>query len=382
MRVMKFPKFVRVSTMFASLASGFAHADSYDFAAEYTADLLSNVSGGIETGSRYLDNLDLTLEINVAEALGFGGGTLYMYGLYNNGTTFSDELVGDLQVVSNIDSSEAWRIYELWYEFGAERWSVRTGLYDLNSEFDTKESAAIFINSSHGIGADISQTGENGPGIFPVSALAVRAEFQLGNVTTRFVLLDGVPGDPDHSDSNAIDLSSNDGVLAVGEIETPSSNHGRLWAGYWHYTADAERPFDQTVQDGNNGWYIGAEREFKIGTRTAAGYLRYGRADSGFNPVETFLGLGIVVNAPLSHRPDDQLGLGVAIAKTGNPYQTAFSNAGFDAESHETAWELTYRAQINESFALQPDIQFVQNPASASTLDNAWIIGIRMQIAY
>ena len=96
-------------------------------------------------------------------------GTLFVYGLYNNGSTLenSDELVGDLQVISNIDASHAWRVFEFWYEFGEGPWSVRTGLYDLNSEFDVNETGGLFLNSSHGMGPDFSQTGENGPSIFP-----------------------------------------------------------------------------------------------------------------------------------------------------------------------------------------------------------------------
>lgn len=366
----------------ASLVGAAAYADGYQFNARYTVDLLSNTSGGIMTGTRYLDNLDLMLEIDVAEAWGFGGGTLFLYGLYNNGTTFSDELVGDLQVVSNIDAVEAWRVYEAWYEFGGERWSVRSGLYDLNSEFDVKETGALFLNSSHGIGPDFSQTGLNGPSIFPVTSLAVRTAAQWGNVTTRLAIFDGVPGDPDNPASSAIDLSGDDGTLIVGEVDAPLTDSGRLWAGYWRYSADFERPFDMTVRDGNDGWYVGVERHFEPGARRVAGYLRYGRADGAFNPVESFTGAGLVIHAPFTARPQDQFGLSVAMATVGRPYKASLSSAGIRPESSEITWELTYRAEVNASIALQPDIQFVQNPASTSTLDDAWVVGLRVQLSY
>jgi porin len=162
-----------------------SYASSYEFELVYFGDVLTNVSGGIETGTRYLDNLDLTLEIDVPEALGTGSGTFFVHGLYNNGGTFSDELVGDLQIVSNIEAEEAWRIFELWYEMGGDTWSVRTGLYDLNSEFDVNETGSLFLHSSHGTGADLGQTGENGPSIFPVSSLALRGEVRLDTFSAR-----------------------------------------------------------------------------------------------------------------------------------------------------------------------------------------------------
>lgn len=370
-----------VAAACASLLSATASAEGYQFAAEYTVDLLNNASGGIATGFRYIDNLDVTLEIDFAEAWEFGDGTLFLYGLYNNGTTFSDELVGDLQVVSNIDTKEVWRVFELWYELSGERWSVRTGFYDLNSEFDVKNSGEIFLNSSHGIGPDFAQTGKNGPSIFPVSSLAVRAQVEFDSVTARVAILDGVPGDPDNPASNAIDLGGDDGILAVGEVEILTQN-GRLWAGYWHYSADFERLDDSTVGDGNDGWYIGVEQQLKLCGRSVSAYVRYGEADESFNPIKSFIGFGVVMDAPLMNRPGDQLGLGIATARVGDPYKAALSDAGIGPKSHETAWELTYRAKINEKLALQPNIQFVQNPAASSTLEDAWVIGLRVQITY
>ena len=150
-------------------------ASAFEFSAEYTADVLSVVSGGLSSGTEYLDNLDLELEVDVAEVWNAGAGRLLIHGLYNNGSTFSADRAGDLQVVSNIDAVEAWRLFEFWYEFGSTNWSVKTGLYDLNTEFDVNQAGGIFLNSSHGIGAEFGQTGQNGPSIFPVSSLSLRA---------------------------------------------------------------------------------------------------------------------------------------------------------------------------------------------------------------
>ena len=49
---------------------------------------------------REQSGVDLELEVNVAEAWKAGAGRLLIHGLYNNGSTFSGDRVGDLQVVS------------------------------------------------------------------------------------------------------------------------------------------------------------------------------------------------------------------------------------------------------------------------------------------
>ncbi len=356
-----------------------SQAEGYRFDAVYTGEVFSNVSGGIETGTRYLDNLDLKLEVDIAEAWGFASGRFFVYGLYNNATTLSDELVGDLQGINNIDAPHAWRVYEFWYEFGDGPWSIRTGLYDLNSEFDTIDAGGLFLNSSHGIGPDFSQTDENGPGIFPISSLALRGSLRTNAFTVRIAVLDGVPDNPA---SNAIDIGGQDGTLTVAELDVPIFESGRLWAGHWRYSGDFERPFDAGTTNDNDGWYIGAENRFVIGSHSAAWFVRFGSANEQLYPVQDYVGAGIVIDAPVATRPDDQLGFAVASARVGDPYRTYVNQIGGNAQRRETNWELTYRAQLSERLAIQPDIQFVQYPAASSSLDNAWVVGLRFEIAY
>ncbi len=357
-------------------------ANGFEFSATYKADVLGVVSGGLSNGTEYLDNLDLELEIDVAEVWKAGSGKLRVHGLYNNGSTFSADRVGDLQVVSNIDAVEAWRLFEFWYEFGGINWSVKAGLYDLNTEFDVNRSADIFLNSSHGIGADFGQTGENGPSIFPVSSLALRGAIRFGPVTVRAAVLDGVPGDPADPASNRIELNEEEGSLTVSEIDVPYADSARLWLGYWRYSADFEQVGGDGSGSGNDGWYLGSEYGFRLGSRAASWFIRYGRADERFNVLSSYLGLGAVLVGPLERRPADQLGIAVASARAGNPYLVDATNVGSLVSRRETTWELTYRLSVNEHLAIQPDVQFVRNPSLSEIIDDAWVVGCRIQISF
>src|SRR5262249_46168293 len=121
----------------ASQASAQAEP-AYRVAATYAGELWRNAHGGLRTGSRYLANLDLQLEIDGESAWGRRGLEVFAYALYNNGHSVSADLVGDAQAISNIEAVETVRLYELWGEwsFGADAsHSLRFGLYDLNSEF-------------------------------------------------------------------------------------------------------------------------------------------------------------------------------------------------------------------------------------------------------
>jgi porin len=357
-------------------------AEPVEFSAEYTGDILGVVSGGLSTGANYLDNLDLELEVDLAKAWEGTAGKFRIHGLYNNATTFSADRVGDLQVVSNIDTSGGWRLFEFWYEFGDANWSVRTGLYDLNSEFDANETGGLFLNSSHGIGGEFGMSGRNGPGIFPVSSLSLRAAMQLGPATARVVVMDGVPGDPAKSSSNRIDLSGEDGALTVYEIDAPYAESARLWLGYWRYSAEFEKVDGAGFGRGNDGWYVGSESALRLGSREASWFIRFGQADERFNLVSGYVGLGAVVKAPFEGRPADQLGIAVASAHAGDLYRDAITAMGERASRHETTWELTYQVRLNEHVLIQPDIQYVRNPSLSQDLDDAWVVGCRIQLAF
>jgi len=190
-----------------------------------------------------------------------------------------------------------------------------------------------------------------------------------------------VPGDPNDPASNEICLGGGDGALIVGEMDVPMITPGRLWAGYWRYTADFDRPFGTGRANDNDGWYIGTERGFELGDYAASAFLRYGQADDDLNALRDYLGAGFIIDAPLVGRPDDRLGIAVASVGAGDPYRAFLDQSGAGSDARETAWELTYRAPINEHIAIQPNVQWVSNPSASDEIDDTLIIGVRFEIA-
>ena len=352
----------------------------------YVSDLLRNASGGIRSGSAYLQNVDATFAIDLGPVFGNGAGSLFAYLLWNDASTFSDRYPGDAQVVSNIDAERALRLYELWYEHRhADALSLKIGLYDLNSEFDAVDAAALFLNSSHGIIPTYSQTGENGPSIFPVTSLSARLQWEIDkNNVLRYALLDAVPGDPENPAATAVKLSSREGVLHAVEYNRNFSDALRLGLGAFTYSAefaairetgDGGNP---VRQDGNTGWYAFAEGSvYSDATRgrTASTFVRYGAANGALNPFDRYMGAGTVLSGFVPGRPDDEIGISMAMVRCGADYRVA---AG--AESHETAFEFTYVLPITDRLQLQPDIQYIINPGADRTLENALVIGVRLEL--
>ena len=71
----------------------------------YKADIGFNVRGGLERGSAYMDNLDLSLALDTEKLNLWHGGTFFIYGIINGGNRkLTERFVGDLQTASNIEA--------------------------------------------------------------------------------------------------------------------------------------------------------------------------------------------------------------------------------------------------------------------------------------
>ncbi|MCP5047678.1 MAG: hypothetical protein GY940_10935, partial [bacterium] len=327
----------------------------------HTGEMISILSGGLERETVFLDNKDLMLSVDAEALAGWKGAEFSLYVLGNHGSNPS-EFVGDLQIISNIDSPNTWKIYEAWYQqnlFG-DVLSLKFGLYDLNSEFDVIESAAVFHNSSFGIGPDYSQSGLNGPSIFPTTSLALRVRVQP---TQEFYLqaavLDGVPGDPDNPKGTRILLKEEDGLLIAGEAGYEGEIKGKtikLALGGWAYTGDFERiPVESgqggaVNQTGNKGVYLLAEsqllKEKEDPQQGIAAFFRLGAADNRVNQLDMYVGAGLVFTGLIPGRDDDLLGLAVAHASNGSAFMRLSSLLDYGFEPAETALELVYHFQV------------------------------------
>lgn len=355
--------------------------------AVYTADIRSNVAGGVRRGTRYLDNIDLQVAVDADRLVGWQGARMFLYGIYDNGRALS-ALAGDVQTLSNIETSvRAARLFEAWVEQNAgPNASVKVGLYNLNSEFDTTQSGGLFLLSSHGIGADIAQSGRNGPSIFPVTSLAVRGEGRLGkNWLARVAVLDGVPGDPAHPKATVIKLSGRDGALIVGEINYLRGGT-KAAVGAWTYTARFDDVIDTGASPhrGNKGAYVFVEHRL-TGTRSddaagLAGWLRFGVADTRFNAIGNYLGGGLVYTGLLDRRPGDQAGISFAAASFGDRYRYGQALAGNPTDRREIVLEAAYSTLLASWLTIEPDIQYVLNPGGDRRLHDAVVVGFRVKI--
>ena len=361
----------------------------------YVGDVWRNTTGGLRTGSAYLGNANLSVTVDGERAVGLEDTSFYADVQSIHGQGVSSRLVGDAQVLSNIEAQSQLRLYEIWMErsFGAHAGrSLRFGLYDLNSEFDSLETAHLFLNASSGVGPTLAQSGVNGPSIFPVTSLGGRLQWSFSPAwSARMALLDGVPGDPNHPSLNRLRFGTHDGLLAITEVGYAGAKLRKLAVGAWGYTekfdeiapasssADAPAP-----ARGNRGFYVIGEGQLFAEADDSAqglnGFVRYGTANDRINRFRDFVGTGLVYTGALPSRPEDQLGLALSSAGNGGTYRRALAADGFATDRRETNVELSYRFGVTKWFTLQTSVQHISNPDTNPELRDALAIGLRFEL--
>ena len=125
--------------------------------AVYKADVMGVADGGVKRGARFLDNIDVIADADLDAAFQWKRAAAHV-SLLNNLGGKPNDLAGSIQGIDNIEVADRrLKIYEAWLEQGlGEHVTVRTGLYDVNSEFYQNDAAGLLISPMFGVGSELA----------------------------------------------------------------------------------------------------------------------------------------------------------------------------------------------------------------------------------
>ncbi len=355
----------------------------------YKGELFTNLSGNIKKGTTTLDNIDLILNSDLGKSIGLNNTNIFVQFLGNSGGAPND-FVGTIQGISNIEAYSTWKLYQLFIEkrLFDDKFSVLTGLYDLNSEFDVDDNSGLFINPSFGIGPDFSQSGINGPSIFPTTSLAVRLKYENENIFAKIAVFDGVSGDPDKPEGTQIKLAKDDGLLIVGEVgyeELPDDLMNlKISLGGWTYTKNCETTelsvdyLPKGLFEKNYGFYLILQKLLNSELNTF-GFLRFGYANKKINPIDFSLESGIKLDGMFTEQ--SEFGLAVAIVHLSADYMKNMEVLeNLKLKKYEMILELSYSFNLTNWIKIQPDFQYIINPTYSYSTKNTLVFFTRMEL--
>lgn len=367
----------------------------YTFSGGLKVDALRN-RGGQSKGTKSVSHLDLKLEVDLGKAAGWEGGSAMINVIQDAGHGPGAMHTGNWMGVTNIEvgAPTTTRLFQAWIQQSLfdDKLALLAGLYPIDSEFFTADSAGVFLGPQYGTPADLALT--RGPSIFNNSAFGFRARWEISkSLYAMGALMDGIPNDPDHPKRTRIRFEDGDGTFQIGEIgwlpeaeNAAFKGHAKAAFGLWNYTGEEPDLNTPTRNRRQHGGYILGERTLLNlegeGERYLSAFGRYTWGAPGSIPVKNSLNLGVHVKGALAARPDDILGLAWTRAGLSSSWRKAeLATNGNTTDSSESALELTYRAALTPYLAIQPNAQYVRNPGGVAGTPNARLIGFRLDLA-
>lgn len=350
-------------------------SEPFTIEASYVGDFVNHLGeGGLRKGSVYLGLASIGIQLETENAGLWKGGRLLINAANTHGATPSADLLGDIQVVSNIEAGHHTFIHELLFQQRLRHIELTVGLQDLNNEFANSENAAVFINSSFGILPLIS--GNTTAPIFPLTALGFTFKWMISDqVVWLNAIYDGNPTDFDYNPYNLKwQFNAGDGVLIISEFQFQKQlrhQQGTYKLGFYSHNHLIEESLDSPIPDSLDrqpyGFYAYADQQlWDDGNRRLAAFLQLGYSPSAEVTNNFYLGLGLNFRGAFTEDGRDVLGLAMANAHFSNDLKC------------ETALELSYQYQLTSTLFLQPDLQYVIQPAgTGETLSNAFAMLLR-----
>lgn len=369
----------------------------------HKSDVLANLSGGIARGTAWLGHTEASIDMDLEKLLGWDGTSAYIHYHSQLGSKFNANYVGSFMGVDNIETgTNTAQFYHAWLQksFADDTLSVLAGLYPVDSEFYVTDTSGLFMQPPYGMANDMAQSGQNGPPVFPLGALAVRVKYTPpgGDYYVQGAVTDGVPGDPGNPQGTHVKLGSGDGMLSIMEFghtpqEVESSSVGteqmsfnKTAIGFWRYSTRFDDLVDvdagsNPIQRPSQGVYFLAERTLMVEADHPAqglsGFVRLGTASADVHQADWTASLGLQYQGLLAGRDDDIAGIAATLNHASSKYRLL---AG--ADSNEVDFEATYRAQVEPWLAVQPVLQYILHPNMDPALENVWVAGVRMEVTF
>jgi len=289
---------------------------------------------------------------------------------------FPSDFAGDAQGVSSLAAPNQWRIEEGWVQqnFFSSQLSILIGRYDLNTEFSRLQSAGLFLNSSFGVGPEFSQSGRNGPSIYPNTTSAIRIGYRpVKSLVLRAAAFNGLAlGEVAYLVRPSGREMPRDIRFRLGRLAGLPPYKAKVSLGAWHYTSSGR----------SSGIYgLGDRTIYEHGQRQLAAFGQIGIGDARRDRYARYFGTGIVMAAPFQGRNQDELGIAVAAARNSGQYNIQQSAMDMPALNGETAVECTYLAPLASHLALQPDLQYIVHPSAVRGRKNALAMLLRFEIS-
>ncbi len=397
-----------------------------DISATYANNIAGNVTGGKSRGFTYADNFGFGVELDMNKLVGWQGATLVVSGLNRDGTSLSQDYVGNQFTVQQIYGGSAVMFYALALDqrLFDDKVSIKIGRFATGDDFASSPIYWLYMNN--GIDGNPQALPVNTQfSAYPWAVWAARLKVQptpewngmLGVYQVSNRVFDRAYHGLDWS------IRPNDGVLVISQIGwTPeffkkpvpknTTNDGKTVVK--KDGKSFKEPVSETEMKGLPGHYwFGAywsPWEFSQFGTTEKATNSYGfywhldqmvyqeapGSDQGLTVWSAFVlspqqniaklpfqaNVGLAYQGLIPTRDTDWTTFGIVYGKFSRNYARTVDALDQGYPSYELVLEWGYKVQITKFAFVQPDVQWVINPGGTGDIPNALVLGAQMGVTF
>lgn len=353
------------------------------FVLAFTGEVLSNVEGGLERDTAAGLLLDAVIDADFHKAVGWTGGSARINPMWLAGDELSRN-VGDLTRVSNIAGKGQVRVFEAWVQQSLfeNAFSLRAGILAADQEFAIATGALLYYNSV--FGGPVFLTPNVPWPIYPVGAPGIRARVDLlKNLCGQAAVYDGDPGSEAFNRSGVrIRLKDDDGLFTIAEagLTLGEALPTILKAGGFLHTAEFVEHSTGADVSGLRGGYLVVEQKLCKEPIGVDVFARIGVAQEDRAMVSFGADAGVNLTGLIPGRPVDVLGIGLIYARISRDFARAQPDR--HRWGNETVLEVTYRIAFAPWLSLQPDVQYVVHTGGSTAIEDAVVVGLRLDVLF
>ena len=361
--------------------------------ANFHMSVLGNPTGGNSKGIEYAGQLIAGLEFDLEKIVGINGLTFTASGTWISGSSLSQEHIGNIFSVSDVFnlpvgltfSSDSFRLYQLMFEqkLFEDQVLLSFGRLAIGDSFATIDILNNFTNTA--FNANPGSIKFNIPSftVDPFSNWGARVQYIPNE--TYYIMLGIYSANPDVADldNSGLDFSFDGGVFYLAEFayspnqkDSDTGLPGVYKIGVYFDSTDIAELSDPDSEVSNNyGMYaLFQQMLYREDLTDEQGLsvfstIAYGPKEE-VNRFPFFYSGGFGYTGLLPSRGKDQTVLGLLVG---------FFSDDLPGQDYEMIIEFSYNIHVAKWLAVQPDLQYVINPNGTDDIDDALVLGVRIE---
>jgi len=364
----------------------------YTFFAHYNAIVANNVSGGVEQGGDYAQDIYFGTELDLERLLGWRGTTFRLTGIDRAGNSIDDD-VGGIYSVMQLVGGQTYFLYEVslektWWD---ERLSFKFGRITATDDFAGSPLYSFYLTNS--IDGQIRANLLDGVMTsypFPVwgARIAYRQtpgfEARLG----VYQLTENMFDPDEHGTDFAI--RGSDGISVFTELDWLQDwdgKPGHFALGVNSVSFDMPEFTSDETTDAFLRYYLQADQQvYQESPGSEQGLVLFmtlaysTQQQVALVPFQT--SLGAIYKGLVPERNDDRLIFGATYGRLSKDYADQQQALGKGNPAYEMPLELGYRVQLTRFAYIQPDIQYVIRPGGSGDTPDATVLGVQFGASF